>query len=53
MFIVVGTTKETHQGAFIASCFEVVNLLDLVVPKQALINAFIICLQSQSLNFAL
>ncbi len=35
MFIVVGTTKETHQGAFINSRFEVINLLDLVVAKQA------------------
>ena len=42
------------QRAFTAFLLWVGEILqDFVIPKQALINAFRICLQSQSLNFAL
>ena len=41
------------KGRLLPSCFGLRKFPVFKKPKQALINAFIICLQSQSLNFAL
>ena len=41
-------TNQTHQGAFIALLlWECEILQDFRVPKQAPINAFLLCLQNQ------
>ena len=48
MFSVAERNELTHQGAFIALLFRVCEILqDFVIPKQAPINAFLLCLQNQ------